>query len=208
MQFIRVYHSIQPSIPSTDRAPYHPYPKSKRITDNQGFQSLAHRNVGHRHCVPFSLFPLGPSGRGQIQNARPQLIPGFLVVMRTHSSWWPSQGGGRFLVKSFDQSSLLAMGSMTVSESGGWSWDWDGEGGIGSEGVGLGVWEGVGLEGEEGRDGLLVLSEGVDFGLKKPWRVFWPADGADAGVGMDFVRLTAGGGSDRSGRLRTVPFGG
>ena len=49
-------------------------------------QSLAHMNVLHRHCVPFSLFPLGPNGRLHIQNDRPQLIPGFFVSMVLHGS--------------------------------------------------------------------------------------------------------------------------
>src|SRR4051794_3482392 len=82
-----------------------------------GFQSLAQINVGHRHCVPFSFTPLGPSGRGQIQNERPRFIPGFLVVKLMQGSWCPSHGGTGFLVKSFDQSSLLTIGSMTVSLS-------------------------------------------------------------------------------------------
>jgi hypothetical protein len=44
-------------------------------------QSLAHINVLHRHCVFFSLFPLGPRGLAHIQNDRPQFTPGFLVSM-------------------------------------------------------------------------------------------------------------------------------
>lgn len=79
------------------------------------FQSLAQINVAHRHCVPFSLLPLGPRGRGQIQNARPQLIPGFFVVKLIHGSWWLSHFGGGFLLNSLDQSSLLATGSITAS---------------------------------------------------------------------------------------------
>lgn len=68
--------------------------------------------------MPFSLFPLGPSGRAQIQNARPQLMPGFLVFMLMHGSWWPSHRGTGLRVKSLLQSSLLTIGSMTVSLSG------------------------------------------------------------------------------------------
>lgn len=54
--------------------------------DAEEFQSLAHINVGQRHCVPFSLLPLGPSGRGHIQKDRPQLMPGFFVVRLIHGS--------------------------------------------------------------------------------------------------------------------------
>lgn len=79
------------------------------------FQSLAQMKVGHRHCVPFSFSPLGPSGRGQIQKARPRFMPGFFVVRLMHGSWWLSQSGRGFLVKSLDQSSLLAAGSITAS---------------------------------------------------------------------------------------------
>lgn len=79
------------------------------------FQSLAQMNVGHRHCEPFSFSPLGPSGRGQIQNARPRFMPGFLVVRLMHGSWWLSQRGTAFLVNSFVQSSLLTMGSIIES---------------------------------------------------------------------------------------------
>lgn len=79
------------------------------------FQSLAQMNVGQRHCVPFSFSPLGPRGRGQIQNARPRFMPGFFVVKLMQGSWWLSQRGGAFLVKSLFQSSLLTMGSMTMS---------------------------------------------------------------------------------------------
>ena len=79
------------------------------------FQSLAQINVGHRHCEPFSFSPLGPSGRGQIQNARPRFMPGFFVVRLTHGSWWLSQRGTGLLVNSFVQSSLLTMGSIKES---------------------------------------------------------------------------------------------
>lgn len=72
-------------------------------------------NVGHRHCVPFSFSPLGPSGRGQIQKARPQFMPGFFVVKLMHGSWWLSHRGTGFFVKSLVQSSLLTIGSMIVS---------------------------------------------------------------------------------------------
>lgn len=82
------------------------------------FQSLAQMNVGQRHCVPFSFSPLGPRGRGQIQNARPRFMPGFFVVKLTHGSWWLSQRGAGFFVKSLFQSSLLTMGSMKVSDWG------------------------------------------------------------------------------------------
>lgn len=71
--------------------------------------------VGQRHCVPFSFSPLGPNGRGQIQKERPRFIPGFFVVNLIHGSWCPSHGGTGFLVKSFDQSSLLTIGSIIVS---------------------------------------------------------------------------------------------
>lgn len=81
------------------------------------FQSLAHMKVGHRHCVPFSFSPLGPRGRGQIQNARPRFMPGFLVVKLMQGSSCESHRGTGFLVKSLDQSSLLTIGSITVSWS-------------------------------------------------------------------------------------------
>lgn len=84
-------------------------------SDYDGFQSLAQINVGHRHCVPFSFSPLGPSGRGQIQKARPQFMPGFLVVRLMHGSWWLSHKGAGLFVKSLVQSSLLTIGSMIVS---------------------------------------------------------------------------------------------
>lgn len=100
---------------------------TSKSTDHQleEFQSLAQINVGHRHCVPFSLSPLGPKGLWQIQNDLPQLTPGFFVVRLIHGSWWPSHGGAGFLVNSFDQSSLLAIGSITVSPS------WDEDNGLG-----------------------------------------------------------------------------
>lgn len=79
------------------------------------FQSLAQINVGHRHCEPFSFSPLGPRGRGQIQNARSRFMPGFFVVRLTHGSWWLSQRGTGFLVNSFVQSSLLTIGSIKES---------------------------------------------------------------------------------------------
>ncbi len=65
--------------------------------------------------MPFSFSPLGPRGRGQIQNARPRFMPGFFVVMLMHGSWWLSQRGAGFLVKSLPQSSLLTIGSKTMS---------------------------------------------------------------------------------------------
>ena|SRR2546421_5504076 len=49
-------------------------------------QSLAHMKVLHRHCVFFSLFPLGPRGLAHIQNDLPQFTPGFLVSMVLHGS--------------------------------------------------------------------------------------------------------------------------
>lgn len=98
----------------------------KRETNQDVFQSLAQINVGHLHSVPFSLFPVGPTGLWQIQNARPQLTPGFFVVKLMQGSWWPSHLGGGFLLNSFVQSSLLATGSITVSLS----WD-DGGGFVG-----------------------------------------------------------------------------
>jgi len=79
------------------------------------FQSLAQMKVGHRHCEPFSFSPRGPRGRGQIQNARPRFIPGFLVVRLIHGSWWLSHLGTAFFVNSFVQSSLLTIGSTTES---------------------------------------------------------------------------------------------
>ena len=72
--------------------------------------------------MPFSFSPLGPRGRGQIQNARPRFRPGFFVVRLTHGSWWLSQRGAGFLVKSLPQSSLLTIGSKTVSV-----WDLSGD---------------------------------------------------------------------------------
>lgn len=36
-----------------------------------GCQSEHHMKVGHRHSVPLSLLPLGPSGRAHIQKLRP-----------------------------------------------------------------------------------------------------------------------------------------
>lgn len=117
--------------------------------------------------------------------------------------------GGGFLLNSLDQSSLLTMGSITVSLS------WDAEGACslvdGSWGL---VWGGVSsgwledgmlrLEGDSGRslgvsseicvgDGL----EGLLFGLKKPLRVFCPgADGAGSCVAVDFVRFMDAVGAD------------
>lgn len=92
-------------------------PSCQGSADVDGFQSLAQMNVGHRHCVPLSFSPLGPSGRGQIQNARPRFIPGFFVVKLMHGSWWLSHKGTGFFVKSLDQSSLLTIGSITLSVS-------------------------------------------------------------------------------------------
>lgn len=77
-------------------------------------QSLAQMKVEHRQVVPFSLFPLGPKGLGQIQKERPKFTPGFLVFRLMHGSSWPSHVGGGFLVNSFDQSCLLATGSMKL----------------------------------------------------------------------------------------------
>lgn len=188
------------------------------------FHSLAQINVAHRHCVPFSLLPLGPSGRGQIQNARPQLTPGFFVVKLIHGSWWLSHFGGSFLLNSLDQSSLLAIGSITVSVS----WEEVRAGAI----VGIvGVlatseeivealepdsqlpmklasgettafddgWEGCSVG---GRTGGLVFSVGLwlggvftwPFGLKNPLSVFCPALQGAVACGVDFERFNGIGG--------------
>lgn len=121
--------------------------------DSEGtgpFQSLAQMKVGQRHCVPFSFSPLGPRGRGQIQKARPQLMPGFFVVRLIHDSWWLSHWGTGFLVKSLVQSSLLTMGSMIVSanEFGSFcSSGFDSEGkGSSSSGIPLPLWKSRGLK--------------------------------------------------------------
>lgn len=42
------------------------YTYSCRVYDCDLFQSLLHINVPHRHSVPFSFSPDGPSGRGQM----------------------------------------------------------------------------------------------------------------------------------------------
>lgn len=68
-------------------------------------QSLAHMKVLHRHCVFFSLFPLGPRGLAHIQNERPQFTPGFLVSIVLQGSPC-SQLGEIGLEKSFPQPCL------------------------------------------------------------------------------------------------------
>ena len=72
-------------------------------------------NVPHRHCVPLSFWPDGPSGRAHIQNERPQLKPLFFVSMLMHGSLCPSHRGAAGFVKSLFQDSLLTMGLWTVS---------------------------------------------------------------------------------------------
>ena len=49
-------------------------------------QSEHQIKVGHLHCVPRSLLPLGPSGRAHIQKLRPWLEPFFFVSMVLHGS--------------------------------------------------------------------------------------------------------------------------
>lgn len=166
---------------------------SNLLTDHDEFQSLAQINVGHRHCVPFSLFPVGPTGLWQIQNALPQLTPGFFVVRLTQGSWWPSQFGGGFLLNSLDQSSLLAMGSITKSSS---FAEPDADEGRGLVGV-LSFWELLSGWLDDGTldfEGLPVSaggSLGVVFGLKKPFSVFCPAaEGVGTGVTVDFDLLS------------------
>lgn len=183
---------------------------SSLLTDHDEFQSLAQINVGHRHCVPFSLFPVGPTGLWQIQNALPQLIPGFFVVRLTQGSWWPSQFGGGFLLNSLDQSSLLTIGSITKSSS---FADPDADEGRGLVGVVSfkEILSGWLDDGTLDFEGLWISEEGslgVDFGLKNPFSVFWPgAEGAGAGVTVDFDRLSvAGAVSFFSDLLRVRPW--
>jgi hypothetical protein len=78
------------------------------------FQSLHQMNVRHRHCVFLSFCPVGPSGRGHIQNDLPQFMPLFFVKRLMHGSLCPSHLGGGGLVKSFDHEYLLSTGSWTV----------------------------------------------------------------------------------------------
>lgn len=183
---------------------------------DDGFQSLAQMNVGHRHWVPFSFSPLGPKGRGQIQNARPRFIPGFLVVRLMHGSWWLSHRGTGFLVNSLDQSSLLAMGSITVFVLDLLGEDWADDDPVdvarvfagdsgGCDVVETKVAAGPAPPLLVGRAVLLLVTvldvdasvgNGVsstpsrDFGLKKPLSVFWPFAGAPDGVDVDLERLT------------------
>lgn len=81
-------------------------------------QSLAQINVLHLHCVFFSFPPVGPTGLGQIQNARPQLTPGFFVVRLMQGSLWSSQRGGFGLEKSLSHDSFETIGSMKGGEDG------------------------------------------------------------------------------------------
>lgn len=168
--------------------------------------------------MPFSFSPLGPKGRGQIQNARPQLIPGFLVVRLMHGSWWLSHRGTGFLVNSLDQSSLLAMGSITV-----FVLDLLGEdiadgdpvdvprvfagdsGGCNVAGPAPPLLVGcavllpatvLGIDASVGNEVSSIPSR--DFGLKKPLSVFWefgPPDGVD--VDLERFAGMAGAGWNR-----------
>ena len=191
---------------------------SKSTDQLEEFQSLAQINVGHRHCVPFSFSPLGPRGLWQIQNDLPQLTPGFFVVRLIHGSWWPSHGGAGFLVNSFDQSSLLAIGSITVSPS----WDDDnGLGGLVSSAEVSGWLDGgtldlegdvvcAGVSWEESCLGLCwdVILLSVLFGLKKPLRDFCPGvKGVGACAATDFERFIDTEETDSlfSDRLRVSP---
>jgi hypothetical protein len=189
-------------------------------------QSLAQIKVGHLQAVPFSLFPLGPNGLGQIQNVRPKFTPGFFVFRLMHSSSWPSHFGGGFFVNSFDQSSLLAIGSMKFVSSL-----------EGTKVTGVGVldesrsrvsrvsgllapcfplsierlWDrrSVHFTEEEMKPcgfGSVGSIAGVLLGLKNPFSVLCPGLVAAACTFTDFERLTIGF-SALMGRLRTLAFG-
>jgi hypothetical protein len=85
-------------------------------------------------------------------------MPGFFVVKLTHGSWWLSQRGAGFFVKSLFQSSLLTMGSMKVS-----GWDLLGEECV-ERVAAVGEWvAAVGSKGWEVVPAVLVM--GVAFAL-------------------------------------------
>ena len=50
-------------------------------------------NVPHRHSVPLSFCPLGPSGLAHIQKLRPWLLPFFFVCIVLQGSAWSSHLG-------------------------------------------------------------------------------------------------------------------
>jgi hypothetical protein len=80
-------------------------------------KSLHHMNVGHRHCVPFSFVPVGPSGLEHIQKLRPWFSPFFLVCILLHGSSWLSHNGAAGLRKIVCHDSLFSIGSYTISSS-------------------------------------------------------------------------------------------
>lgn len=90
-------------------------------------------NVAHLHCVPFSLAPLGPSGRAHIQKLRPWFEPFFLVSMVLHGSVWSSHSGAtgreKRLLHDFWLCSTAAArakkfdGEALKAEPGDWIWE-------------------------------------------------------------------------------------
>lgn len=154
-------------------------------------------NVEHRHSVPFSLFPLGPSGREHIQNDRPWFIPGFLVTSVMQGSSWPSHRGGGFLVNNLDHDSLLTIGSITVSlpsfavdVTAGKSFPFRGDFSVcetwlddKSPRLVLEAWLPEGVSGSSATAVTFDLSDSLDsvpvacLGLKKPFRFCWPLAG-------------------------------
>lgn len=140
-------------------------------------------------------------------------MPGFLVVKLMHGSECPSHLGTRFLVKSFPQSCLLTIGSITMSSPSllgarsvsGVSVD---EEGALSSGVDTTLEEATSVVvvdsvvffnsvEEDCSTGAALLP--AAFGLKKPARVFWPGVFALEVAAEDFERLTGeiGSGCDR-----------
>ena len=134
------------------------------------------------------------------------------------------------MLNSFDQSSLLATGSITESVS------WEDVGVVilvglvasASGFMGVSAWVGarsvssgvLGFEGDSiggcvvgnNEDSLRLVglcfgdSFVAGFGLKKPLSVCWPGAEAAGVWALDFDRLTIGGGSLFSVRLRVTPF--
>lgn len=98
-------------------------------------------NVPHRHSVPFSFCPLGPSGLAHIQKLRPWLLPFFFVCIVLQGSACSSHLGavGREF-KRADQlaevaeraSKLLseAVGDVKETADAGVTQSWDFEGGV------------------------------------------------------------------------------
>jgi hypothetical protein len=56
-------------------------------------QSLHQMKVPHRHSVPLSFCPLGPSGLAHMKKLRPWLLPFFLVCIVLQGSEWSSHLG-------------------------------------------------------------------------------------------------------------------